>query len=122
MRAYLLQSSATSATTGLVAHTSGFSTAQVQITVPTGASPSFVVQFQRSLNGSHFVATSCLTHDGALLHSGVSVTPANYATAPLLWTCTVAGAPWLRAHLTSYTGPGAVSIYATVYVLNGLVY
>lgn len=113
-RTYVLQNAAASAVGGTVAHALGFTTVAVQIVVPAGSSPHFVIQFQQSLNAAHWTATLCNPLNGAAAHSGVSVTPAAAPTAPLHWRCNITGAVWFRSAITSYAGAGHVTAYAVL--------
>ena len=103
-RTYILQNAATANGAGAVAHAAGFSLATVQIVIPTGSSPIFTIQFEQSLNDTHYVATLCMPHVAGMWHNGVSVTPATAGTASLLWRCNISGAQWFRARLLNYTG------------------
>lgn len=113
-RTYILQNAATATGGGTVAHALGYTVATVQVTVPTGASPHFTVEFEQSLNNVHYTATRCTPLSGGAAHTGVTVTPASAATAALHWRCNVTGSLWFRSRITSYTGGGAVTVYATL--------
>ena len=113
-KTYLLQDAATATGGGTVAHAIGFIWATVQIVIPTGASPSAVLQFEQTLNRIHYTATLCRPLSGNARHSGVSITPANASTADLHWRCDVSGAHGFRVNITSYTGAGAITVYAVL--------
>lgn len=102
-RPVLLQDAATATGVGTTAHVSGYAMVGVQVVVPTGASPVFSVQFEESLNGTHFSAVLCHPHNGTALTSN--------AAAAGIWRCNVSGATLFRARVASYTGPGSVSAF-----------
>ena len=109
-KSYVLLSGATSTTTGLVAHASGYTLATVQVVLPAGATPTFTLQFEQSLNDLHYTATLC-GPVGSTSTTGV----ASVNTAGI-WRCNIAGAPWFRTNLTDYSGPGSVSSFVVLTV------
>lgn len=107
VRSYVLLNAAAATTKGLVAHAAGFTVANVQIVVPTGASPAaFTVNFEQSLNDTHYTATLCTPLAGT---AAVSST-----TATGHWRCNITGSFWFRTRLSAYTGPGAITSYVTL--------
>ena len=107
VRSYVLLNGASAVTRGLVAHAAGFVVANVQIVVPTGASPvAFTVNFEQSLNDNHYTATLCTPLTGT---AAVSST-----TATGHWRCNITGSFWFRTRLSAYTGPGAVTSYVVL--------
>lgn len=106
IRSYLLQNAATANGNGLVAHAAGFTIANVQVVIPTGASPSFQVNFEQSLNDNHYQATMC-QHVSALTMMTSSTTPGQ-------WRCNVAGATWFRSRISGYGGSGSVTVLGTL--------
>lgn len=112
-RSWILQSAATTAVGGTVAHASGFTLAAVQLFVPSGSTPHAVVQFEQALTDTHYTASLCTPLNGTVAHSGVSITPAGVGTAALHWRCNVSGATWFRARIVSISG-GSLTIYAAL--------
>jgi hypothetical protein len=110
-KTWILQSAATTASTGTVAHVAGFTVATVQIVVPTGASPAATVVFQTSLNNTHYTNVRCLPVSGNTAHVSVKFTPANVGIADLQWRCNVSGSYWFRTDLREFSGPGSVSVF-----------
>lgn len=106
-RAYVLQNAAAANTSGQVAHASGFSLVNVQVVIPTGASPTFTVTFEQSLNDTHYTATFCTPLTGGA--------PVTTSTATGHWRCNVSGSLWFRTRISGYTGPGAITTYAVLF-------
>ena len=109
-KSYVLLSGATSTTTGLVAHASGYTLATVQVVLPAGATPTFTLQFEQSLNDLHYTATLC----GPV--GSTSTTGVATVNTGGIWRCNIAGAPWFRTNLTDYSGPGSVSSFVVLTV------
>lgn len=106
VRSYVLLNGATAVTRGLVAHAAGFVVANVQVVIPTGASPTFTINFEQSLNDTHYTATLCTPLTG-----GPAVAS---TTATGHWRCNVTGSFWFRTRMSAYTGGGAVTSYVVL--------
>lgn len=98
----LLQNAAAANGNGTAASTAGYSMIGLQIVVPTGASPTYTINFEQSLNENHYVAALCLPSTNA--------DPASSAATTGVWRCNVSGTSSFRARVSGYTGPGAVTV------------
>ena len=106
VRTYILQNAAAANGGGTVAHALGYSIANVQVVIPTGASPTFTVNFEQSLNDIHYTATLCNPLTAALHVSST--------TATGQWWCDITGSLWFRARVSGYTGPGSVTVLTSL--------
>lgn len=102
-KSVILQDGATANANGNDAHVAGFAFLGLQVYHPTaGATPSFTVNFEQSITGSHYFAAFCQHVAAAILH--------NTTTTSSLWRCNVTGTRVFRARISTYSGSGSISV------------